>query len=115
MEKWKAIGYLLIFLGIIKVIYHMTTAQIILGKILIGIFVSILGILILYFGTEKWHYPFFITSVLFFAKLFVGVLETYPKIMLYIWFDLTTGVLLVIIGLILFYLRKGTEKALKNS
>lgn len=83
------------------------TAQIILGKILGGIFVSILGILILYFRTEKRHYAFFITSVLFFAKLVVGVLETYPKIMPYIWSDLTVGVVLVIMGTILFYLRKG--------
>ena len=114
MGMWKAIGYILIVLGIIKVIYHVTAAQIILGKILIGLFVSILGILILYFGTEKRHYAFFITSVLVFAKLIVGVLETYPKIMSYIWFDLTFGVVLVIIGMILFYLRKGTEKSLKT-
>ena len=111
---WKAIGYILIVLGIIRVVYHVTTAQIILGKILIGLFVSILGILILYFGTEKRHYAFFITSVLVFAKFIVGVLETYPKIMSYIWFDLTFGVVLVIIGMILFYLRKGTEKSLKT-
>jgi len=38
----------------------------------------------------------------------------HPKIMPYIWFDLTTGVVLVITGMILFYLRKGTEKAIKN-
>ena len=69
--------------------------------------------MILYFGTEKRHYAFFITSVLFFAKLIVGVLETYPKIMPYIWLDLTAGVVLVITGMILFYLRKGTEKAIK--
>jgi len=31
----------------------------------------------------------------------------------YIWFDLTAGVVLVITGMILFYLRKGTEKAIK--
>ena len=48
------------------------------------------------------------------AKLIVGVLETYPKIMPYIWLDLTAGVVLVITGMILFYLRKGTEKAIKN-
>jgi len=30
----------------------------------------------------------------------------------YIWFDLTAGVVLVITGIILFYLRKGTEKAI---
>ena len=70
--------------------------------------------MILYFGTEKRHYAFFITSVLFFAKLIVGVLETYPKIMPYIWLDLTAGVVLVITGMILFYLRKGTEKAIKK-
>ena len=114
MGMWKAIGYILIVLGIIKVIYHVTAAQIILGKILIGLFVSILGILILYFGTEKRHYAFFITGVLFFAKLIADVLETYPRIMLYAWFDLTFGVVLVIIGMILFYLRKGTEKSLKT-
>ena len=82
MEKWRAIGCILVVLGIIRVIYQVMTAQIILGKILIGVFVSILGILILYFGTEKRHYAFFITSVLFFAKLIVGVLETYPKLCL---------------------------------
>ena len=53
MEKWRAIGCILVVLGIIRVIYQVMTAQIILGKILIGVFVSILGILILYFGTEK--------------------------------------------------------------
>jgi len=42
------------------------------------------------------------------------VLETYPKIMPYIWLDLTAGVVLVITGMILFYLRKGTEKAIKK-
>lgn len=114
MGMWKAIGYILIVLGIIRVIYHVTTAQIILGKILIGLFVSILGILILYFGTEKRHYAFFITSVLFFAKLIADVLETYPRIMLYAWFDLTIGFALVIIGMILFYLRKGIEESLKT-
>ena len=51
MEKWRAIGCIFVVLGIIRVIYQVMTAQII-GKILIGIFVSILSILILYFGTE---------------------------------------------------------------
>ena len=45
MEKWRAIGCILVVLGIIRVIYQVMTAQIILGKILIGVFVSILGIL----------------------------------------------------------------------
>ena len=111
MEKWRAIGCIFVVLGIIRVIYQVMTAQII-GKILIGIFVSILSILILYFGTEKRHYAFFITSVLFFAKLIVGVLETYPKLcLIFVWFK--AGVVLVITGMILFYLRKGTEKAIK--
>jgi len=47
MEKWRAIGCILVVLGIIRVIYQVMTAQIILGKILISVFVSILGILIL--------------------------------------------------------------------
>jgi len=45
MEKWRAIGCILVVLGIIRVIYQEMTAQLILGKILIGVFVSILGIL----------------------------------------------------------------------
>ena len=82
MEKWRAIGCILVVLGIIRVIYQVMTAQIILGKILIGVFVSILGILILYFGTEKG--TMYSYKCPLFAKLIVGVLETIRNYALYL-------------------------------
>ena len=54
-----------------------------------------------------------LSQVSSFCKTHRWSVRNLSEIMPYIWLDLTAGVVLVITGMILFYLRKGTEKAIK--
>ena len=54
-----------------------------------------------------------LSQVSSFCKTHRWSVRNLSEIMSYIWLDLTAGVVLVITGMILFYLRKGTEKAIK--